>query len=234
MSIPLKDELLVQFSANFNTRINATPETFALTEAQATAYAALHDPFADSYSAMMAARAEGTRSQSQTATKDATKAALVAYARGLYAFVQASTSVRDADRILLGVYVRRARHSRIAAPTASPRMGVMSAVARTVRVGIYDSESSTSRGKPAGAVGAFVYSYVGEKAPLDPTHWQFQGAATKASYRVVFPDSVASGARVWLCAAWVNRRGEVGPVNTPIYTHVPGGAVLPTDLKIAA
>jgi hypothetical protein len=236
MSVPLKDSLLVPWSTNFDTRITATPTTFGLTAAQATAYTALHDPFVAGYNAMMAARADGTRSEAQTAIKDAAKTALLAMARELYSFVQANTSVSDADKILLGVKPRDYSKSTISAPTARPGMDLVSVVARTVTVHIHDSASSSKRGKPAGAISAWVYTYVGSEYPSDPSMWQFQGAFNKPEAEIVFPDSVASGAQVWICAAWASRRGETGPVSVPITTNVQGGGVSAStaNIKIAA
>ena len=81
MSIPMIDSLLVPFSQNFNDRIVASPSTFSLLPAQATAYTALNTPYLAAYNAMMAARADGTRSRSLTMMKDSTKKGLIDYAR---------------------------------------------------------------------------------------------------------------------------------------------------------
>src|SRR5689334_12161070 len=132
MSIPLKESLLVPWSSNFNARIAATPEAFGLTAAQAAAFAALHDPFVAAYEAMMVARAEGTRSESQTAAKDDAKEALIAYGRELYSVVQASAAVSDADKVLLGVHIPSGKRSPIPAPASRPRVNVVSVAARRV------------------------------------------------------------------------------------------------------
>src|SRR2546425_12605325 len=90
--IPLKDSLLVPYSTNFNDRIVAAPATFSLSSAQAALYTAFHTPYVAAYNAMMAARADGTRSESLTATKNSTKRGLLDYARQLYSFVQSNAS----------------------------------------------------------------------------------------------------------------------------------------------
>jgi hypothetical protein len=233
MSIPLKDSSLVPFTTNFNDRIVATPTDFGLTAGQAAAYTPLNDAYVAAYNAMMAARSDGTRSASQTATTVAARNTLIAYARQLYAFVQANADVTDANKILLGVAIRKTPPSPIPAPTARPKMDLISVVARTVTVAIHNG-SVTKRGKPVGAISAFVYTFVGENYPTDPTQWEFQGAATKSPYPIEFPDSVTSGAQVWMCAAWVNRRGQAGPPGTPISTNVQGGGVSASSMKIAA
>jgi len=69
-----------------------------------TAYTALHDPF---IAAMNAMGVIGARSKSLVSAKNAAKDALLPYARELYSFVQASMTVSDANKDLLGVTVRR-------------------------------------------------------------------------------------------------------------------------------
>ena len=236
VSIPLKDELLVPYMTNWNTRISTGYAVFGLTEEQAEHFTELFTPYQTIYAAMMSARGAGTRSKSQTIAKDLAKKNLLAFARQLYAFVQANTAVADNTKVLLGVEIRKSRPSPIPAPTQRPSMSIVSAIARTVTVNVYDPASKTKRGKLPTAVSASVYSYVGTTYPSDPTLWQYCGAATKPKFEIVFPDSVANGSQVWICAAWVTRRGDVGPVSVPVSTNVQGGGQqeTPAGLKLAA
>lgn len=235
MSIPLKDSLLVPFSTNFNDRIVASPATFSLSAAQASAYTALHTPYVAAYNAMMAARADGTRSMSFTATKDSTKRALLNYARQLYTFVQANATVSDANKILLGIHLK-VIPTPIPPPGVAPATDVVSVNNRTVWVNVHDSASTTKRGKPAGATAAWVYSFVGTEYPSDPSAWNFEGATTKPKFGIVFPSSVAGGTQVWLCAAWINAKQQAGPTSVPITTNLQGGgsSTETAGLKIAA
>jgi hypothetical protein len=233
MSIPLKDSLLVPFSTNFNDRIVATPATFALSAAQATAYTALHDPYVAAYNAMMAARADGTRSQSLTNTKDNTKRDLLTYARQLYTFVQSNNSVTQANKILLGIHLK-VIPAPIPRPGVQPAVDVIGVTGRTVQLNVHDSASSTKRGKPFGATAAWVYSFVGANYPSDPLAWNFEGATTRPRFDILFPSSVAGGSQVWVCAAWINAKQQAGPTSVPITTNLPGGGSLSETMKIAA
>ena len=225
MSIPLKDSLLVPWSNNFDTRITASPITFGLTAAQASAYDALHDPFVAAYNAMMDARANGTRSESLTAATKSAKAALLEYARELYAFVAANNSVSQANKVLLGIH-QRAVPGPIPRPGVRPGMDILSVNGRTVGVHIHDSASSTKRGKPAGSVAAWVYSFVGAEYPSDPTLWSFEGSATKPKFEITFPSTVAGGTQIWVCAAWINSKQEAGPLSVPLTTTLQGGGTM--------
>jgi hypothetical protein len=236
MSIPVKDAVLVPWIENFTTRIQASPTTFGLQAPQAAELYARKQAFVNAYNAMMNARADGTRSKAQTETKDDRKTKVVTYARELYALISANKSVSNADKTLVGVHVRDTKPSPIHAPTVRPGMIVKAVVGRTVSTTIHESASSAKRRKPKGAVQAYVYWFVGEDYPSDPNGWRFAGPANKADFNFTVPNSVASGAQVWICAAWVNRKGDAGPVSVPISTNVQGGgaAAGEGELKIAA
>jgi hypothetical protein len=197
-------------------------------------YTELHDAYIAAYNVMMAARAQGTRSETQTMMRNSTRRALIAYARELYGMVQANNSVSDADKVLLGIHVRDNSKSKINAPTERPGVDVLSVVGRTVTVLIYDSASIGKRGKPRGAVSAWVYTHAGPDFPSDPSRWQFRGAFNRPKARIVFPDSVANGEQVWIRAAWVSRRGETGPVSEPITTNIQGGGTSAATKTIRA
>lgn len=233
MSIPLKDSLLVPFSTNFNDRIVATPLVFQLSAPQAAAYTAVHTPYLTAYNAMMAARADGTRSQSLTSTKDSTKRALLNYGRQLYSFVQSNNSVSQANKILLGIHLR-VIPAPIPRPGVRPGVDVIGVNGRTVSLNIHDSASSTKRGKPAFTTAAWVYSFVGVEYPADPLAWTFEGATTRPRFDVLFPSTVAGGTQVWVCAAWINAKQEAGPTSVPITTNLQGGGASSETMKIAA
>lgn len=222
MAVPTKDSLLVPYSGNWEIRITESPETFGLTAAQATQLTALRTPYVAAYETMMEALSNGTRSKNLTNIKDSTKAALVPYLRVLYAQVAANIAVTDADKILLGITIRKAP-SPIPPPTVAPGMDLIHVAGRTVRVNIHDSASSAKRGKPAGVAGACVYSFVGETYPSDPGEWTYEGQTTKGSIAVTFPESVAPGSQVWIMSAWYNAKAETGPLATPITAYVQRG-----------
>ena len=117
-----------------------------------------------------------------------------------------------------------------------PAVDVIRVSGRTVSLNVHDSASSLKRGKPAGATAAWVYSFVGENYPSDPTLWNFEGATTRPKFDILFPSTVAGGAQVWVCAAWINAKQEAGPTSVPITTNLPGGGAISGDgtMKIAA
>lgn len=236
MAIPEKDSLLVPWLENFTTRIQASPVTFGLAAPQAAELYTRKQAFVNAYNAMMSARADGTRSQSQTVNKNLKKTAVLSYARELYALISANKSVSDTDKTLVGVHVSDKKPSPVPPPSVRPGMIVNGVVGRTVSTTIHESATSAKRRKPGGAVQAYVYWFAGEEYPSDPTDWKFAGPANKADFEFTVPNTVPNGAMIWICAAWVSRRGDTGPVSVPISTNIQGGGMSSAQggLKIAA
>jgi hypothetical protein len=213
------DAELYNGSNAFGTKITATPTAYGLIAAQATAYAALNTLYATSY---LAAIDPVTRTKAKVAAKNQAKVNLKVMASDLAKIISGTPTVTNQQKIELGLSVRAVPQP-IPAPSARPGIDLISVVTRTVKVHIHDSASSTKRGKPAGVLGANVYSYVGTAFPTDPTAWAFEGATTKNTFDVVFPGTVATGAQVWICATWYNRKAQTGPVSLPLATNLQGG-----------
>lgn len=194
------------------------PATYGLVAADATSYSALHTSYANA----LAACDPGQRSKSLVATKNAARNGLKNAARLLAKRVEGTASVTDAQKIELGLNVR-ALPSPIPAPSNPPALDVVSVTGRIVRVRLHDSTDASRRGKPAGVAGATVFSFVGAAAPTDPGAWKFEGNTTRTTIDVLFPDSAAAGAVVWVTAFWRNERDLSGPACAPISTNLQFG-----------
>jgi hypothetical protein len=221
--IPASAAELVPFSFNFKELIVAQPTLYGLTAAQATAYATAHDDFAEAF---QAATDPGTRTPAAILVKDQSMKALKEMLRLLARQVQGTPTVTDEQKLLLGLTVRKAEPTPINPPTDSPRLDVVSTVARTVKVRLHDAANPTHRGRPGGVAGAAVFSYVGASAPTDPKEWKFEGNTAKTTFDVEFPDTVASGATVWLTAMWFNAKMQSGPGCSAVSANLPGGSAM--------
>jgi hypothetical protein len=223
MAIPSQDVLLVPFSTNWNTRLTTDAAQFGFADTVPTAYRALHNPYVAAYTAMMNARADGTRSKSLTDAKNSAKKALLSYARYLYDQLQSNPAVADDLKTLLGVVIPSKNYRPTPPITVRPATTFEQMIGNTARMSIFDPTTKSKRGRAAGATQAFVYWYAGASYPSDPTKWNFAGPAKKYTFETTLPDSVASGTQVWFCAAWVNNRGEAGPVSVPVSAYVQYG-----------
>lgn len=221
--IPTTDAGLLAWSQNFSTLISATPVVFGLNAGNATSYAAAQSAYAD---ALLAATEPSTRGGATVLAKRLARQSLVALSRQLARQVQGTMTVTDEQRYELGLTVRDAGPTPAPVPGATPRLDVVSVIGRNVKVRLHDAANPTRRGKPAFVAGASLFSYVGAVAPTDPAQYKFEGNTTRTTFDVVFPDTVASGATVYLCAFWYNAKAQSGPACTPVPVTIQGGAAV--------
>lgn len=219
--LPRTDAGLLSWSTNFSTKINASPETFGLTIAQAADYLALHDAYASIY---QITQENDTRTPSAIVTKRNAKKALVADARKLARIVQAFPGTTDTMRSDLGLTVD-ADPAPIPPPSEAPEIDFMPTATRTIRIRLHNEKTLGHRGRPHGVKGATVFSYIGEEAPIDLNEWKFEGNTTHTVINIDPPPTVPSGTKMWFTAFWRNPRDQSGPATTPISTIVQWGGM---------
>jgi hypothetical protein len=220
VSFPRTDDGLLAWSLNFKTLITATPTTYGLTAAQATAYGTVHTDFATA----LAACDPAIRNKTSTNAKNAARTALKIAARQTASLVEGTPTVTDAEKIQLGLTVRSAPIP-IPTPKDAPGLDVVSTAGWTAKIRLHDAAAGGKRGKPSGVSGASVFSFVGATAPADIGSWQFEGNTGRTTIDIVFPNTLAPGAKVWLTAFWFNGRKESGPACSPVGANLPGGTV---------
>jgi hypothetical protein len=218
--IPSTDAGLLAWSLNFASFINASPSAYGLSTVQATAYQALHS----AYATALAACDPTVRSKSTVAVKNAARTDLKKGLKLLVSVINGQTTVTDGQKIELGLNVR-AMPSSIPAPALPPGLSVVSVVAWTVRIKLYDKNSSGKRGKPAGVNGASVFSFVGAEPPSDISAWKFEQNTGHTTMDLVFQSTIAPGTKVWLTGFWFNGRKQNGPACAPVSTNLQGGSV---------
>jgi hypothetical protein len=221
--IPSRESDFVTWSANFAAKIIVAPSTLGLVPAQAVGYGALNTAFAAAYAT---ANDPATRSPSNIVAKNMAMEALKENARELARIIQAYPAITPEQISELGLTVRDSGGSPINPPADAPKMDIVSAVVRTVKIRLHDAANPTRRGKPEGVSGASIFSYVGATPPAEIAAWKFEGSTTRTVVDVEFDPSVASGATVWLTAFWFNPRSQSGPACAPVSTNLPGGAVM--------
>ena len=226
MAIPVKDPLLVAWGANFDQKVNLSPERYQLSLAQALAFRAAYGPYRAAQQAVGAAAAAGAQTQMLTGTRDAAKSALLRVGRALYALVQDAIAVDPADKDDVGVVVKKTNPSRIPPPAEAPSISVVATFANTVTLRMFDAVNPSRRGRPRETAGALIFSFVGAQPPPDGAAWKFEFATQATKLDVTFPGDVPPGARVWFTARWLNPRLEAGPAAAPVAIHIPGGAAM--------
>ncbi len=230
--LPQTDAGLLAWTEQFNSNISTKYAEVGLSQAQATAYDAANSEWRAKLNASTNPLTRGT---STILAKNLFKKEIVALSREYARIVQSFPGTTDQQRSDLGLTVRK-MPAPIPAPEVAPDLDVRGVTGRTVKVRIHNADTLGTRAKPEGVTAAWIYSFVGESYPSDPGEWEFQGATSNGEFDAVFPDSVAGGSQVWICAAWVNAKQQAGPVCTPIPTNLQGGgtSAATAELKIAA
>lgn len=216
--LPQADAELLAWSTNFRTMITAAPATFGLTAAQATEYATTQEAYA---SAFQVAKDPSTRTRPTIAAKDAAKTDLQTASRLLAKIVEGTAAVTDAQKLSLGLTVRKSPTPR-PAPEGAPIVEVMLVSGRTIKIRLHGDEPSR-RGRPIDVAGASLFSFVGENPSEDPADWKFEGSTAKMTYDIEMAASVAPGSRVWVSAFWFNAKSEPGPMSQPTLTFTAFG-----------
>ncbi len=171
--LPQSESDLLLWSENFKMLITEAPATYGLDAAKATAYASTQDAFA---SAFQIARDPSTRTRPNVATKDAAKDDLIASSRNLSKIVEGTPSVTDAQKLALGLTVRKAPTPR-PVPGDAPTIEVMNVSFRSVMIRLHGDEPSR-RGRPVDVAGASIFSFVGDTPNDDPKAWRFETSTT--------------------------------------------------------
>lgn len=206
--IPRRESILVTFSTAFANAISAAPESYGLTPADAADFAALNSAWVNAYRAAVNADTRGVRT---IQIKNDAKAAMHARLRTLGMQIQHREATTNAQRIALGLTVPASEAAPVPVPTAAPRIMVERRYNRSVWLRFVDTESPDNAGKPEGALGLALFSWVGTSPPSDLEAWTFRGNTTRARMRVDFPETVPHGEQVWFTAYWFNTKAEAGP-----------------------
>ena len=227
------DATMVSGSALFSAMINADASAFGLSNEQALAYGEIDEALQSAY---LAAITPVTRSPVAVARKNTCMKLMQRMASNLSGIIHSIEAVTDAQLISLGL-LPRAKRRRRNVPDAPPRVQVISVRGRVVKIRVCDKDSVSGRSKPFGARYSDIFSYVGEKSPVDPRAYHYECIATRTTTQITFPNDVPNGATVWLSARWVSARGETSIASVPISFALTGGAIsatAPNALRVAA
>ncbi len=222
MSVPTTDPQLVPFSTNFGTRITANPSLYNLTAGDASDYMALHNPYVASVNTILSAEEAGARTKNMTEIRNACRDALLPYARQLYSTIQSDISVANADKVELGITIRKTPEP-TPVPEIVPVVTIMSVIGRVVKIKVQENTPDAGRGLPVNVASAAIYTFVGEEAPSDPALYDFQGITTRGIITIEFPPTTPTGALIWISAQWGNRRGQFGVGSAPTSFTLQGG-----------
>jgi hypothetical protein len=216
--IPARQADLVEWSNNFATKIAVSPPAVGLTTAQSDNFTALNDAWIAAYNTY---QDPANHTRANKLLKDAAKQTMIANARVLVGVIQKFPSITDAQRADLRITVPKGR-TPIQPPSSPPTIKSIVVSGRVAKVTLRGLEGDR-RGRPANVQGALVMSFAGPTPPDDVMLWKIEGLATRTTFDVTFPPTLAVGTLVWLSAAWYTARGMAGPACAPVSCVVAGG-----------
>ena len=120
MAIPKKDVSLVSWGPNFDAKVNLDPGCLFVTPGQAAAFRSAYLAFVAAYNAVAMAREAGMRPSPSRAPRTTARPRSSASGE-LYGIVQDSNAVSAADKVDVGVVVRKTSPSPV--PRRPPRRG---------------------------------------------------------------------------------------------------------------
>jgi hypothetical protein len=223
---------VVNGATNFAQIITVQYAQLGLTQPQATAFQTLATTLEAKY--QLAERPD-SRTPVAIEARNVARLAMKQSALNLARIIESTPTVTNDQLVALGLLPRRTP-SPVPTPGAAPGVELISVVGSEVNIRVYNAQSATRRGKPAGAAAAFIYTFVGAEYPADPSKWTFQGSTSKTTFKAVFAGNPPAGTQVWISASWFNARQETGPSSVPITTYLQYAGVTVTGdaLKIAA
>lgn len=210
IKLPASDSALQSVALNFKTKITASPTTYGLTAAQATANGTAYTNFANA----LALCNKTVRIPANTSAKNDCRDILKNSIRSLALIVAGTPTVTDAQKLELGMTIQ-APPSDVPAPSVAPSLDIVKITGRTVQIRLHDATGEGKRSKPPQVKSAAICSYVGATPPSDPSAYKWEGSSGKQIVDVTFPESVEPGSQVFLTAMWLNEKQEPGPACEP-------------------
>lgn len=206
--IPTRDADLDDWATNFTTRLTASPGTYGLIAADATAVASVVTTW---HTAYLVAIAPSTRTPVTVQAKDAARIGMLDVIRPYAVGISLNAGVLAADKIAIGVNPRTTGPTPVPAPSTLPVISLISAQHLLHLLRYRDQDApSTSRRKPANVTQIQIYGAVSATVISDPTTLPLRTIATKVPVTIAW-DSADVGKTAYYAARWQTRTGLVGP-----------------------
>lgn len=208
--IPRSDIGCLEWSRNFAARVTASPQRYGLTESDAVVLMQVQGEYA---TALRLALEPATRTRPIIIAKDDARAAMLKVARQLANQARAALTDPEA-KLTLGLgrgKGRSARRTKIGVPNSAPTVWIREVVTSCVSIRLHDPTAPTRRGKGPGMMGANVFSFVGDAPPPALAQWRFHAMTSRTDVKLEFGCSYPPGTIVWICAQWMNAKGQAGP-----------------------
>lgn len=206
--IPARDADFNNWITNFNSLLTASPSTYGLIAADATAVDTVTDAWVAAYTAAID---PSTRTPVTVQAKDDARIDAQTTVRPYAQLISLNPGVLSANKIAIGVNPRTSTPAPITAPTTNPTVAITAAAPFVHVLRYRDSLASPSvKSKPYGVIQVQIFAKVSATAITDPELLPLKVQTTKSPTQVEWSaDDV--GSQAYYAARWVTRTGLVGP-----------------------
>jgi hypothetical protein len=203
--IPQSDSKLVDWSANFCTKVSAKASIWGIPSEEVTVVQNASTLFASLH-----AQADSPSKTSViVATKNAARKELVEKIRAMVNFRLKNPVITDAERIELGLHVHDTKPSTIKPPHTRPELDIDVVDFRRLAVNFRDM-GSKGKARPYGVNGALIKQAVLNTPPADHNALTRTVLATRTPHILEFTEE-ERGKTVYVVICWQNEKGELGP-----------------------
>jgi hypothetical protein len=218
--IPRKDSGFREWANTFANKLNASPATYMMTEAQTQAIREAVDDFIEKYEVTLE---KDTRTATTIAAKDDARSVAETMCREIATLIKENLGISDEAKIAAGVRPINPNRDPIFCPQTSPILTILGNTPGSQTIIFKDPTQPEKKAKPFGALALQLFVAVTEgddPAPLAEA--KFHGLYMSSNRIAVEFGQNDDGKLATYYARWCGRREEVGPWS------------LPTALRIAA
>lgn len=214
--IPRSDSGARDWMQTFAGRIEAQPDRFGLSPADAKAIRRAVDAYDAAY---VLANSVETRTKKTVCEKDQARNSAEQICRQFASLIKMSGGVSDADKIAIGVRPVNRGRSPITCPQTSPLINVIACTPGAQTLWYRDSMTPDSSAKPFGATELQLFVAISDELMAPRDEAKLVGKFTRNPISVSFK-AADGGKRATYYGRWVSRRGEVGPWSGPVCMHI--------------
>ena len=221
--IPQSEALLASWTRIFTRRIVSDPARFEISVAQVLELQARQEAFDLAFAVAVK---PDTRTVVSVANRDECKSALLATVRRIAWTVRKTPDVKSDELLALGLRPLNDHLSPIRAPADPPSLLAWTIGSHLLRVTLRASAASRRPAKPAGVASAAIFIALSEAGVTHASEWAYHSTQTRAAFDMTIKKTLPYGQSVWVCARWLNPRGEPGPASAPRHVRLAGGVLM--------
>lgn len=216
--LPNTDADLLAWAKNFREAIAADAASLSLTGDDVTEVKSLITAYEEAFNSNITKQAEARASRE---LKDSTRQNLEAGLRERARRVKATKDVTNEKLAALGLNAPDSEPAPKGAPQSRPVVSVDTSQRLQHTINWSDENSTSSRAKPKGVMGAEVWVKVGDAPPADESELRFLALDTATPYTAAF-EITDGGKTAHYMLRWINTKGEKGAWSQTVSATITG------------